>query len=172
MPNTYELIASTVLNTTATSITFSSIPATFEDLVIRASYRISAAGLYGGNPLMRFNGDGAGTTLYSNTAIGGTGSAANPTTQSSIGFALLQSSDSAGNTANVFTSTEVYIPKYLSTDSKPLNVFKAAEQFSATNEFHNISNLYRGSSGISSIVISGVTFIADSKFYLYGIKKS
>jgi hypothetical protein len=170
MANTYELISSTVLTSTATVITFSSIPATYNDLVIRASYRISASGNFGGNPSIRFNADSS--AVYSNTQIDIYGTSSSTSSNTGATSGVLQSSTSAGNTANVFTSTEIYIPNYRGTTDRPYSVFKSAEQFATSAELHPVATLYRGSAAITSITLQGVTFIVDSKFYLYGIKNS
>jgi len=72
MANTYTLINSNVLASSAASVTFSAIPATFTDLVIRASIRTDRAAvedwLY-----IKFNGL---TTNRSYTRLTGSGSAA------------------------------------------------------------------------------------------------
>lgn len=58
----YELISSTVLTSTATSITFSSVPQTYKHLQIRMTARLTSGS--GFQPLrMRFNGAGAATYL-------------------------------------------------------------------------------------------------------------
>ena len=172
MANTYTLISSNVLTSSAASVTFSSIPATYTDLVLRMSYRISAAGLFGGNPFLRFNSDTS--TNYSYTFLQGNGSAAESARETSVNLMTMQSSDSAGNTADTFTSNEVYIPNYLSSTAKPVSQFKATEQNSTGAEMHAFASLYRGTSAISTILvsISGSSFVSGSSFYLYGIKNS
>lgn len=178
MAITYSLIASNTLGSTTQSVTFSSIPQTYTDLVLRMSYRTDAAGLFGSNPAIRFNGDAAGNALYSYTFIGGNGSTASSTRESSISALYMQSSDSAGNTANTFTSTEVYIPNYTGTANKPISIFKVAEQNATAAEMHAFASLYRGTSAISTILIGPSSniisnnFVTGSSFYLYGIKNS
>ena len=58
--NTYTLISSNVLGSSAASVTFSSIPATYTDLVLRVSARTDADD----TSLITFNGT---TTGYSKT---------------------------------------------------------------------------------------------------------
>lgn len=176
MATTYTLISSNVLSATTASITFSSIPQTYTDLVLRMSYRTDAAGLFGSNPAIRFNSDSAAN--YSYTFLEGNGSAASSTRESSINALYMQSSDSAGNTANTFTSNEVYIPNYTGTANKPISQFKVGEQNATAAEMHAFASLYRGSSAISTILIAAASnmvsnnFVSGSSFYLYGIKKS
>jgi len=176
MANTYTLIASSVLSATTQSVTFSSIPQTYTDLVLRMSYRTDAAGNFGSNPAIRFNSDA--TALYSYTFIQGNGSTAESTRESSNLALYMQSSDSAGNTANTFTSNEMYIPNYTGTANKPISQFKVTEQNATGAEMHIFASLYRGTSAISTILIGPSSniisnnFVSGSSFYLYGIKNS
>jgi len=74
MPNTYTLISSNVLSSTAASVTFSSIPATFTDLVLRASIRGNGTQTPDVG-VLNINSNGASN--FSSTYLRGTGSAAN-----------------------------------------------------------------------------------------------
>lgn len=176
MATTYELISSSVLTATTQSVTFSSIPQTYTDLVLRLSYRTSASGLFGSNPAIRFNADA--TSNYSYTNVDGNGTSASSTQEVDINALYMQSSDSAGNTADTFTSTEVYIPNYTGTAKKPISIFKAAEQNATAAEMHVFASLYEGTSAISTILIGPSSnivsnnFVTGSSFYLYGIKNS
>ena len=70
MPATYEKIASTTLGSAATTITFSSIPATYTDLrVVWVGTTSSAADI-----TLRYNNDSASN--YSQTYLDGTGTSA------------------------------------------------------------------------------------------------
>ena len=70
MPATYEPIATTTLSSAASTITFSSIPATYTDL----KWVLVAKGTGSGNLLLRFNSDTAAN--YSSTWLEGSGTAA------------------------------------------------------------------------------------------------
>jgi hypothetical protein len=176
MPSTYTLISSNVLTATTQQLTFSSIPQTFTDLVLRMSYRVTTAGLFGSNPAIRFNSDA--TSNYSYANVNGDGSTASSSRESAINALYMQSSDSAGNTADTFTSTEVYIPNYTGTANKPISISKVAEQNSTAAEMAYFASLYRGTSAISTILIGPSSnivsnnFVSGSSFYLYGIKNS
>lgn len=176
MAGTYTLISSTVLSSTTQSVTFSGIPQTYTDLILKMSYRTDAAGLFGSNPAIRFNGDS--TSNYSYTAIEARGSTPGYLAESSINALYMQSADSAGNTANVFTNNTVYIPNYTGTSNKPIWQLKGAEQDATTAELHVFASLYRGSSAISTILIGPSSnivsnnFVSGSSFFLYGIKNT
>lgn len=173
MANTFTLIASNTLSATTTSFTFSSIPDTYTDLVLKASVRQTDAN-WNGELKIVFNSDT--TTKYSATSIDGVGtsvSSANVTSNTSVRFIAVDGTA----TANTFSNTELYIPSYLSTLSKPSGTFTVVENNSATQNYvRDIAQLYRGSSAISSMTISaytgGESLLSGSSFYLYGIKSS
>jgi hypothetical protein len=176
MPNTYSLISANTLTTTAASITFSAIPATFTDLVIRASARTNRAATQDIWKIV-INGDTAAN--YSRTALRGLGSgnsgtpvSDNQTSASNLYFGGL---DAANNTANTFGSTELYIPNYASTIVKQFSAHTVYEENNSYAEMEKVALRYGGTSAITSIVLSSfysASFIANSSFFLYGISKS
>jgi hypothetical protein len=173
MASTYTLISSNVLSSSAASVTFSSIPSTYTDLVLRCSTRGSRAAVVD-NIVVRFNGDSA--TNYSSTMITGAGGSAGSfanANQTSLSF---NTANGDTTTANSFGSFEMYIPNYLSTSARPLGTISVSETNSATDAYlRALANLYRGSSAISSIVLTpeiGPNWLTGSSFYLYGIKNS
>ena len=85
MPSTYEPIATTTLGSTAATITFSSIPATYTDLRIALVGSLSGGGNYGN---LRFNSDSGSN--YSVTILRGNGSAASSARQSNATEILYQ----------------------------------------------------------------------------------
>lgn len=70
MANTYVAIATNTVSSATTSVTFSSIPSTYTDLVLV----VSAWGSTGSDAFLRFNGDTG--TNYSDTVVRGNGSTA------------------------------------------------------------------------------------------------
>jgi hypothetical protein len=173
MANTYTLISSNTLGSAAASVTFSSIPGTYDDLAIRLSARTDIASTSEGIRL-QFNGDTA--TNYS--AISLTGNGSTPTvfgfsSQTSASFVRSLNGDSA--TANTFGSWEAYIAQYANSSTNPISTFGAGET-NAAGIFMGIgAGLYRNGSGISSITIlnsNSVNFMSGSSFYLYGISNS
>ena len=178
MASTYTLISSQVLASSAASVTFSSIPATYTDLVLRCSMKNTNTG--GTSPIggsLILNGDSA-SVLYSWTYIYGTGASAGSSRLSGTApFSSLQMNGSnAGFTTNTFTFTEFYIPNYTSTVAKPISLSNVVENNTATTfvEIDADAILYSNTSAITSIALnSGVnTFAANSSFYLYGISNA
>ncbi len=174
MPSSRVLISSQTLGSAAASVTFSSIPATYTDLVVRMSIRNSTAGLFSAAGRFKLNGDTA--TNYSITSLYGNGNSANSDRISSQAYGQLTYNGytSAGNTANTFSSIEFYIPSYTASQNKPTSTFAATETNAITAILEVDANLWRNTAAITSIEIYSDTgnFVTDSSFYLYGLKNS
>jgi hypothetical protein len=172
MATTYTLISSNVLGSSTATVTFSSIPATYTDLVLRVSGRFDGVsrviGIY-------FNNAGGASTLYSWTQLSGNGSSIS----SGRGTANMQfQQDSvvgSGYTADTFGSIEMYIPNYLVSQNKPVSIDGTTEN-NATGSFRQATaGLWSSTAAINRIDLisqGGQNFVSGSSFYLYGIKNS
>lgn len=172
MPVTYQLISSNVLSTAAATVTFSAIPSTYTDLVIRASIRDTNSVNNDRNLQWRINGS---TTNYSQTEIMGSGSAATSTRRTGATFlSANRTIPAALATANTFSSTEIYIPNYTVATNKPSSTFSAGEDNATAAYIMGVANLWSDTATITSItfVSDGPSYEAGSSFYLYGIKNS
>jgi hypothetical protein len=171
--NTYVLIASNTLSSSAASVTFSSIPGTYTDLVVRISARSTAADTDVGFAT-EFNG--SATTVYSRTEVRGNGSAA----ASSYGtgdayIAAGRSIDGDNATASTFSSNEIYIPSYTASQNKPVSVINVVEQNSTSNAYIvAIAGLWRDTSAITQVKLTPISgsWKSGSSFFLYGVKSS
>lgn len=174
MATTYTLISSnTVSGSTTTSVSFSSIPSTYTDLVLSISGRTDSANVEDGVNL-RFNSNSA--TNYSETFIYGNGSTASSSRDSNQTYGYVYYSlDGADATASTFGNLEIYIPSYTVSQNKPISSFGVAESNATAVRMSAGAILWRNTATISSIQItplSGSNFSANSTFYLYGIKNS
>jgi hypothetical protein len=166
---TYTLISSNVLSSSAASVTFSSIPATYTDLVVRASVRRSAAGRTDFDFYFNTN-----NTDNSYTYIRGSGSAAN----SNSGGTIIKNNDtvpSTSETASTFGSIEIYIPNYVGTALKPVSIFGVGENNATTAYITATAGLWSfGAATITTITMNPVTgsFVSGSSFYLYGVSNA
>lgn len=169
MATTYTLISSASPTGVAT-ITFSSIPSTYTDLLVCGSVRSTGGGGVFTGLNMYINGDTS--ALYSRTYLrnnSGTVSSARESSQGQIGG----SADGSGATTNTFGSFEVYIPNYIVAQNRPMSGFYVAEDNSTTVEQLVNAALYRSTTTISSITLyMGTNFATNSNLYLYGIKNS
>ena len=171
MATTYTLISSNTLSASAASVTFSAIPSTYTDLVLRTSIRNDDTS--SGYVFFRFNSD-SGTT-YSNTRLQGTGSAASSARQSSVTYTAYYQSDTSGDTANTFANGELYIPSYTASQNKPVAYFSASETNATASIMATVAGLWSNTAAITSITVGNLStlqFVSGSSFYLYGIKNS
>ena len=172
MPSTYTLISSNVLTGSAASVTFSAIPSTYTDLVVRWSARDVSGG---GNYDIQCEFNGSAGTSYSTVQLYGTGNAAWSSIYSSAAYGRTGYSESSDSTSSTFSSDEIYIPSYTVAQNKPFSSFGATENNSTTSRVivSTMASLWRNTSAITSIKLSsGGTFASGSSFYLYGIKNS
>jgi hypothetical protein len=174
MANTFIQIGSTVTvgSGGVSSVSFTSIPATFTDLQIVLSARSNRASVTDG--LGYYYNSDTTSARYTAKQLTGTGS----TTQST---SYNPSNDEnmyvTGNnaTASVFGSTALYIPNYATSNQKTSSVDSVGEN-NATPSFGNIgAALYNQTTAITSITfipVSGTLIMEYSTFTLYGIKNS
>jgi hypothetical protein len=168
MANTYTLIASNTLTGTTASVTFSSIPGTYTDLVLRFATRDSSSAVFRAID-MSFN---SSTSNFSYTRIVGSGStvtSSRSTTNNGIPAA------SVGDTAtsNTFSNGELYLPNYTASQNKPFSVSVVTENNATEAYATAFAGLWSNTSAISSISFAAsANFLSGSSFFLYGIKNS
>lgn len=168
MANTYVLISSyTVGAGGIASVSFSSIPSTYTDLVVKLSARSSAGGI-GSNATVQFNGV---TTGYTYKLLEGDGSSA-ASYSGSTGLNALANGNSS--TANTFGNSEIYIPNYTSNNNKSYSTDSTAENSGTTGVLDLFGALWSNTATISSISLTPASgsYVQYSNFYLYGIKNS
>lgn len=172
MPSSRYLISSQTLGSSAASVTFSSIPATYTDLVLKWSARSDTATT---SCILTFNSDTA--TNYSSTYVYGDGTNAVSGRDTSVAnINELIYSNATGSTANTFTNMEMYLPSYTASQNKPISVATVLEYNSASNPIVGAgAHLWRNSAAITSLTIgfsNSTNFVSGSSFYLYGLKNS
>lgn len=179
MPNTYTLIASsTVGSGGAASISFTSIPSTYTDLLLKVSGRSDRAVFSFCYMRMRFN---SSTSNYTYKILQGDGSTASSLDQSNAGLfsngLLVGGTSQSNNTASTFSSTEVYIPNYAGSTNKSISAEGVTEANQANMLAVFTAGLWSDSAAITSISVvpwqSGdFNFLQYSTAYLYGISKT
>jgi hypothetical protein len=173
MANTYILIASQVLGSTTASVTFSSIPATYTDLLLKISARTNDATSVVNSILLRINGDTA--TNYSETRLSGNGSTASSSrTTSNTTMNINAGAAGANSTASTFSNTDIYIPNYLISDNKPVGYLGTGENNATLSLISHGAGLWRNTAAVSAISMTPTSgnIVSGSSFYLYGIKNS
>jgi hypothetical protein len=168
MANTYVKIATNTVGVLgATSVSFTSIPNTYTDLLIKVSARdtgdnSSAIGFNGGTP-----------TGYTTISLEGTGSAVGSATRTGTGSVVGYTTTFGGRTASVFSNTEIYIPNYNSSANKSFST-DGVEENNATASFQKFfAGIWSNTNAITSVQLVAVTLFPQySSFTLYGISKS
>jgi hypothetical protein len=162
MPNTYVALATQTLGTAASSVTFSSIPSGYTDLVMV----ITGTTNNPTNPCLRFNGDS--TTNYSHTYISGNGSTA--TSSRRINQTLLFTGENAYMSSANISNGIVQIMNY--SNATTYKTALSRYNNSATGVDALVGLWRKTPEAITSIEVltgSANTFNIGSTFSLYGI---
>ena len=170
MPNTYTLIASnTVGSGGAASIDFTSIPATYTDLLLKLSLRTNRASSVDDDVYIKLNG---ATTNFTYRYLRGSGSAVN-SSSGSVGW--IAGVDATSATASTFGNAEIYIPNYASANYKSISSDNVTENNSTESYAFFFASLWSNTAAITSVGFTSGTsnnFVQYSTAYLYGISKT
>jgi hypothetical protein len=163
--SSYDSIATVTLSSSASSVTFSSIPATYTHLQIRATM-LNASNLY--SIKLRFNGDTA--TNYSAHQLYSTGAAVGAGGETSVDIGLI---GIGAISTSLYTSAMITdILDYANTNKyKTVRSISGADgNGSGQTKFASIN--WRSTAAITSIYINadGSNFNQYTQFALYGIK--
>ena len=177
MATTCKLIAKNTLGSSAASVTFSSIPSTYTDLLLIVSARTDRASQIVDVVGVRFNGN---TSNYSARIISGANTQATSSSVASGAYTWgwFAYATAPNATSSTFASNEIVIPNYAGGANKSVSSTFAVENNSgATNEafLGGIAGLWADTAAITSIdcvVGFGTNFVSGSSFYLYGITKA
>ena len=166
MAATYTPIASITLGATAASVTFSSIPSTYTDLIVTGQI-IGAAQ---DNLVLRFNSDTGSnyshTTLWSNGSTVASLRRTNATYSYIIGEGLLPTA------ANTFASISININNYANTTTNKTLLARSGTNNATYPEISLLTGLWRSTAAITSVSLitpSGSYLATGSTFNLYGI---
>ena len=155
----YEVISTQTLGSAAASVTFSSIPQTYTDLVLIVSHDVTADAVTG----VQFNSDTASN--YSATYLWGQGTVPNSARETSAASAFAF----YGSAASGFAQAIIQVMNY--SNSTTYKSFISRETDAAI-ETLVVAGLWRSTAAITSMVLlrrSG-NFAVGSTFALYGIK--
>ena len=173
MANTFELISAYTASTSVSSISFTSIPSTYTDLVLKLSARQSTAAI-ANDVTVQFNATASGNSnryIYGDSASAGSGNAGYTPSLNYISIGV-------GNnaTANTFGNVEVYLPNYASSNYKSFSADSVGESNGTSSVFQlMVAGLWSSTSAINQITItaaSSANFLQYSTAYLYGVKNA
>lgn len=165
-PTFVALATTTVGSGGASSITFSSIPQTYTDLVVKASVRSQGA-----QNLIYYTFNGTSGNVSGRYLL------ANPANSPAVTSGLYDPSilqNQNGFTTSTFASNEIYIPNYSSSTINKSSSVDAVQETNATsNALWLQANLWSSTAAITSITITdSLNFAQYSTATLYGIKNS
>ena len=165
-PNNYESISTVPVTSTVGYIEFTSIPATFKHLQIRAI----AQGATSGSVLATFNSDTGAN--YSNHHLQGDG--ASVTAQGSASTTSINICRNGGisTTANIFSAFVIDILDYANTNKYKTTRALNGHDLNGSGKINFESGNWRSTSAISTIRLTqnGTGFTQYSSFALYGVK--
>lgn len=165
MPATYDPITTQTLGSSAATVTFSSIPQTYTDLVLVLNATSSSAA----NSYVRLNSDSG--TNYSWTALYGDGSTAGSDRASNTANGVLMDYYGYPTTTNP-NATIMQFMNYSNTTTFK-TVLSRANQASSGADV--IISMWRSTSAITSLTLrftGSQTWSTGSTFSLYGIKSA
>lgn len=171
---TYIKIASNTVGAGgAASVTFSSIPATYTDLVIKVSARSAYSGTSAGLGMQM---NGLTTSIYTMKLLAGNGGVPSSNGYSAITF-ISTDHGLVGSTAtaSVFSNADIYIPNYLSSNNKSVSLDSVAENNSTAGYTVFNAGLMASTAAITSLTFfsGGSANLAQySTFTLYGVSNA
>jgi len=170
--SSYESIQTTVLGSANSTITFSSIPATFTHLQLRILARTSDTSESEDFAGIRFNGDTGSNYVHHAMYSTGSGSAGAGVDRP-VTYAIAQRLPSNTAGANIFGAIVMDILDYRNTNKYTTTRNVGGHDRAGSGSLYHESNHWRNTDAVTSITIvtsTGLNFLTNSHFALYGIK--
>lgn len=165
MPVTYKAIATTTLGSATATVTFSSIPQTYTDLILVTNIQATTGSIF---PYITFNSDTGAN--YSYTWISGRSTdAAVVGRNTNLNFIYLPAYAGA-DTANLNFNSITHIQSYSNSTTYKTAISRCNN--ASTSNVDASVGLWRNTSAITTLVVGAdtSTFASGSTFTIYGIK--
>lgn len=162
-------IATTTLSTTASTVTFSSIPQAYEHLQIRCSALTASSGAV---MVLRLNSDTGGN--YTSHRLNGDGTSAAAFAETGVSYARIFGQNIGTSTANP-TAIIIDILDYSNTNKNKTIRSLAGCDLNGSGETGLQSSLWLNTSSVSTIELrlnTSGNYSQYSSFALYGIKRA
>lgn len=158
-------IADVAVTSPVTSITFSSIPSGYTDLLLTASARDNTGNV--GN-FLNIDLNSSGGTGFTNRFLNANGSTAS--SNSAYGRLVIEYCGNS-STANAFGNGEIYFSNYTSSNYKSYSCNSVSENNGTTAYVNMTAGLWSNTAAINAINLSANTgsITANSTFTLYGV---
>lgn len=165
-------IASSTLGSATTTVTFSSIPSTYDDLYLVMNVDGNASGA---QPRLRLNNN-ATASAYSSTTLTGDGSTASSYRYPTGSAAYMEIvPGTASGTANFTMSVVCHIQNYANTSYNKTVLTRSANDKNGSGDTSLVVGLFHSTAAVNRLDIvcsSPQAFDVGSVFALYGIKKA
>jgi len=169
MATTYTLISSVTVGSGGTAtISFTSIPQTYTDLVLVTSTRTNRASNINDELNITFNSN---TSSYSWRRLLGDNSASSDSGSTRTVFIT----NASTSTASTFGNGSIYIPNYTGSTNKSFSVDSLMENNATAAARQLVAGLWSNSAAITQIDLtssSSSNFVQYSTAYLYGISNA
>jgi hypothetical protein len=168
MAKTYEPIQSQTLGSANASVTFSSIPQTYTDLILVSFFGTTTLNE---DAFVRFNGDTGSN--YSRTSLRGNGSSAF-SARSSNQTSCLIDLDAAGSTLDTGLQIITQIFNYSNSSVYKSLLSRSGTLGGSYTGTTALGGLWRSTAAITTLLVNCTnnTFISGSSFTLYGVKSA
>lgn len=171
----WDLIASQSLTSDTATVTFASIPSTYDDLVVKGTVKTNNTSIYTQAALTFNNSTSA---QYSRIAlyIDGGPAVLSATDESNQRFAIINPSNS-GHTSS-FSTFELWINRYKNTSYHKMSrtFWTRLPNDGSQGLMGNYQGIWKNNGAISEIDIfdptSTASWLSGSTFYLYGVSYS
>lgn len=170
MANTYKALSTVTVGVGGvSSVTFSNIPQTYTDLVIKMSVRTTRGGTYEGGIGIGINGNTSSGYSWRTIESQGTSLSSNNTSYEQDWTSRIPASLT---TAGIFSNLEVYIPNYTNSNTKSYFSDGSGENNSSTASLTLLTGSQTSSLPITSLVIhdqSNTLLPQYSTITIYGV---
>lgn len=159
--NTYTALATVTLASSASTVTFSSIPATYRDLILVVQHKVTG----GGETDVQFNAD-TGNNYSTVTMRAGADSNTYSATYTANGIKPQNSVGGATGTNDFF---QLDIMDYSATDKQKTSLLRSIN--GSTSFVQNHAVRWLNTAAITSVkcTASGTSYASGSTFSLYGV---
>ena len=168
----YESIATVTLGSSASTITFSSIPSTYQHLQIRGIAQASTASALE-DCTISLNSDTTSSNYYTHRLWGTGASAASQGFAGGGGYYLYQGVIPANTSTNIFGAIVIDILDYANTNKNTTTRTLSGVDLNGSGQVALCSGLWLNTAAINTVTVSipaGANFKQYSSFALYGIK--
>lgn len=166
-----SLVPIAYATSTSSSVTFSNIPQTYQDLMVvmnvRDSTSATTSGLFGG-----FNGNFGGNTNYSFTNFRGDGATVNTTLVTNQPYISADGQVYAATTnSNYYSPVIWHIFNYTNSSYNKVYASRSGTDQNGSGNTYMSVGLWRQTAAITSVLVAAAnTFVSGSNFTLYGVR--